>query len=204
MFGYVLILPFIASVLVTLLQRQDEPIKLSFVDDPAYHWFLLAAAILVFVASILIATGFVLLRFSPADDEQKAANKFLIAYGIAVASAVVWIAFDINQLNFVRRIAVAYGTFYLLGYFQVLAANRDNSKLIWWSNFTNGFFVVLILGAILGAVLVGMKVIPTIASLSIFGVAAGVMYFAWMKTLWHALQATRPVAKDFEPQTNAL
>ena len=197
MFGYVLILPLIVSTaIIDALELEIE----SLFADSIFRWFLLGAVLSVFAGVLLIVTGYILLRFSPAENERQAANKFLIAYGITFVIWVPSMFFDLNQLYFVQRIAAAYGTFYLLAYFQVLAANRDNAKLIWWSNFSNVLFLVVIFGGIGARVLAKMQQVPEIVWLVIFGIAFVVMSFAWITTLWHALQATRPAAKDFEPK----
>ena len=201
MIGYVLLLPLIAGTAFTLSKlRGLKPL----IDDPNYHGAIIAIALATVAAMTMTVVGCVLLRFSPEEDERAAANKYLIAYGIAFALSALAFFSGVDQLKLVRRIATAYGSFYVLAYFQVLAANRDNWRLIWWSNFTNSFFVVLIFGSIGAGVLMQMQVIPTIVSFALIGGGLAVMYFAWMKTLWHALEATRPVAKDFEPKQEDL
>jgi hypothetical protein len=47
-------------------------------------FILLAALVTIFAALSLIVTGSILLRFAPHQDEKTAANKYLIAYGIAI------------------------------------------------------------------------------------------------------------------------
>lgn len=192
MFGYVLLLPLIAGFVYSICDQ--EMIQRL---PTAYLLAFLSAGSLVLTVIIL---GSVLLIRSPAEDERAAAKRFLVAYIIAIVSGVLSIGFGFGQLDIVRRIATAYGSFYFVAYFPVLAANRDNESLTWWSNFTNRFLVILVVVGIGLGILAGMKVIPTHVSIAVFSVAAAVLYVAWMKTLWHGLEATRPVAKDFEPK----
>ena len=196
MIGYVLLLPAVAAIAFFVAQEKGLQVP----DLPPQYF--IAPLIAGALAVILILIGCVLLRFAPEEDERAAADRYLWAYGIAIAATAGSSLLGLQPLELVRRIATAYGSYYLLAYFPVLAENRDNPSLTWWANFTNRFFVILIFGAIGMGVLAGMKVIPLMVSVGTLVVMFAVMYVAWMKTLWHALQATRPISKDFEPDNS--
>lgn len=194
--SYVLMVPFIAYLAHVLMQDRGW---LPEVPPEALLMYVIVTFGSGALALVLLVTGALLLRLSPEGDEKAAANRYLWAYGIAIAAAVGGYVLGIHQLDIVRRIAAAYGSYYLLAYFPVLASNRDNSSLTWWADFTNRFLVILIIAAVGMGILAGMKLIPVMATVVILSTLLVVMFFAWIKTLWHALQATRPVAKDFEP-----
>ena len=161
-------------------------------------FILLAALVTIFAALSLIVTGSILLRFAPHQDEKTAANKYLIAYGIAIGCAALSYWVGLAQLDLVRRIAAAYGSFYLVGFFPILAENRDNPALTYWANLTNQMFVVLIVAAIGGGLLAGFGVLPIFVLMIAMGIAASLFFIAWMQTLWQAFRATQPIQRDFE------
>ena len=196
MIGYVLLLPAVAATAFFVAEEKGLQVP----DLPPQYW--IAPLIAGALAVILILIGCVLLRFAPEEDERAAAGRYLWAYGIAIAATAGSSLLGLHQLGIVRRLATAYGSYYLLAYFSVLAENRDNPSLTWWANYINRFFVTLILVSVGMGVLAGMQVVPLIVPVVTLVVMLAVMYAAWMKTLWHALQATRPISKDFEPDNS--
>ena len=142
MIGYVLLFPTVATIAVLVAQKQGLQVP----DLPPEYWT--ASFILAALAVTLILTGCLLLRLAPEEDERAAASRYLWAYAIAIAATVGSLLLGLHQIDIVRRIATAYGSYYLLAYFPVLAENRDNPSLTWWANFTNRFFLILILSLI--------------------------------------------------------
>lgn len=188
--GYALFVPLMVCWLFLFDAAKDIPGIVS-----------LTASLTMFTALALIVVGSILLRFAPQQNERTAANKYLIAYAIAIGCACLSYWLGLNQLDLVRRIAAAYGSFYLVGFFPILAENRDNPSLTFWSNLTNSLFVVLFIGAIAGGLLAGMGVLPAFVPLAVVGTVATLFFIAWMQTLWQAFRATQPIQRDF--QTNS-
>jgi len=157
---------------------------------------LLLGAAFGLLGIVMIGIGGLFLLKSPQENERAAIRKVFIAYGIAIGCVIAIRLFDLGGLEIGKRIAQAYGTWFLINYFEVLAANRENELLQRSSNLLNRLYIIGIL-AILAMSFVGAALgVPlgfAMAIVAIFGVA---FYALWLRTIWLAIKATRFIPSD--------
>ena len=167
-----------------------------FADTEGVVLMLLASTIALLVGMTLLIVGGLLLRTAPCQNEKNEANKFLIAFAIAFGCSFVSWVVELPVLDVIKQIARAYGTYFLIQFFEVLGRNRQNESLERLSSFLNQFYIVGILfllgfsffGKALGA-LFGIAALAFIVFVVVF-------YVLWMRMLWLAIKSTHFISSD--------
>lgn len=185
MAGYLVLLPgLVVTVLQTALFAKPETLVL------------LLGVASIFLGAGLIALGGVFLLKSPQQNERETIQKFFIAYGIAIGCVILSRVFDIGGLGIVKNISQAYGTYFLINFFEVLAANRQNETLQRSSSLLNRWYIFGLMGLFAISLVGGMLGIPLaiiLIALAVFGVA---FYVLWIRTLWLAIKSTSFIRSD--------
>lgn len=185
--GYLLCIPALA-ILIFCSQRLDE-------NDINLALLLTGLAAIVTCFSLIMIGGF-FLRNSPQEDERRLANKFLIAMGISIGCTILKWSLGLQILDVVKNIAQAYGTYFLINFFQALAINRKNEALTQTSNLLNTCYAIgifAILGLMFFGKFLGNAAIIAVIALVLF---LALFYFLWIRTLWLAIKATRFISED--------
>ena len=176
--GYVLVIPSVAFSVYTA-----KNINLSAIGIGLF----LAA---LFVGFGMLVIGSLLLLASPKQNEKQMARKFLLSQGLAIAIVVSQRLFQAPAiLEIVQRIASAYGTYFMINYFQILANNRGSQKLLNIVQRLNYVFLALIglaFGAVLLAGALGKQVL-----IWLFLIAGVYFLLVWLHTLWVAISVTK-------------
>ena len=213
--AFVLLLPLIAVIgffanfsivipeLTQLPNSQRHHYAKQTTTGTVFAMIFMSAGIMGLLATLLAAVGCILLRFSPVVNERNTASQFLFAYAIAVVGIVTAMLIGRNSphqeqtlmvvMGWSSIIAVVFGSYLLLNFFKVLAANRFDRELIWWSKFV-GKFALLAAAVAIGRVVMSTTEVEyaSEAFVVIASAITPVFWFACTRTLWLALRATRP------------
>lgn len=170
--------------------------RTAFANADGVLIMLLASTMALLVGMALLIIGGVLLRFAPRQNERNEINKFLISYAISFGCLFVSWFVKFQGLDIAKNIAQAYGTFYLIQFFTVLAINRHNAALERLSLLIHKWYVIGIL-ALLAFSFVG-KALGIFAVVALLGLAifAVVFYVMWLRTLWLAIKSTHFISSD--------
>ena len=144
----------------------------------------------LFVGMGMLAIGCLFLLAAPKANEKQIATRFIVAQGIAVAITIAQRFIPAaDALEIVQRLASAYGTYYLINFFQVLAQNRGSLKLLNIAQRLNYGFVALIIlsiAAVFFGAAFGVKLV-----LGLMTIAFGIFLLLWFQTLWVAISVTK-------------
>jgi len=157
---------------------------------------MLLGVVLMFLGAGLVGLGCLLLLKSPQENERKVVRKILIAYGVAIGCLIAFRVFGFGGLDIIKRIAQAYGMYYLINFFEVLASNRQNEHLQQSSNLLNRLYIFGLVGlfafSLLGAML-GIPLTWVLVAVAVFGV---LFYGLWIRTLLLAIKSTSFIPAD--------
>ena len=146
----------------------------------------------VLATSGVLAIGALFLLGTPKANEREKIKKFLMCYVIVFAIFAISKFVDLGNLaRPIRNIASAYGTFYLIAFFQVLAENRGSFKLRRIVAILNRSFVILIVGTIACVILTAVLKLPGWISITFVLFVGLGFYINWMRTLWTAMAVTQ-------------
>lgn len=190
--AYALLIPL--SVALPMVASEIVPIELS----PAIMALVIGVMI---VGLLLLVAGSLLLLSTPKQNEKKKIKSFFLCYGIVIVSFVVWkLGIGGNAPRLIQKIAQAYGVYYLIAYFEVLAINQGSEKLYKTVRRVNFSFILMIVMLFGAAFITGVFKLPPLVFLTALIVVGVFFVLSWMRTLWLAAAVTRHdhVYEEFE------
>lgn len=174
---YLILPPMVVTIYVALLNNNISLMLLAVVG-------LLPAGL------VILASSFALL-LTPKNNEKAAVSKYLWCLGIGIALTLtsrflggVW------AMDLLKKVAQAYSTYYLIGYFEALAFNFQSFRLADCSHALKQVYVVGLLA------LIGVMAVSSFFQLPMFAVTTIIagycvgFLFHWLRTVWTAMRVT--------------
>ncbi len=181
--AYALLFPL--SIVLPMVTKELIPVDLA----PTIMALVIGAMI---VGLLLLVAGSLLLLSTPKQNEKKKIKWFFLCYGIVIVSFFVWkLGIGGNAPRLIQKIAQAYGVYFLIAYFEVLAINQGSEKLYKTVRSVNFSFILMLVMLFGASFIVGVFKLPQPVFLIALIAVGAFFVLSWMRTLWLAAAVTR-------------